>query len=119
VLKELHLGSLAEQAGGLDTEHDWTAMTAMNEQAMLVLARVLLAMPDYVFLDRMSIALDAKQADQVLRLLTDRKITYIMMGKPGDPLTNFDATLDIHANGTWIWRSQAEARKEAATREAG
>ena len=119
VLNKLHLGTLAQHAGGLDAEHDWTTMTAMNEQALLVLARVLLAVPQFVFLDRMSIALDAKQAAMALHLLSDAGITYIVMGKPGDPVTNFDATLDIHSNGTWIWRSQADLRREASVHEAG
>ena len=119
VLHDLHLESLAAQAGGLDTEQDWAVLAAMNEQAMLVVARVLLAAPAFVFLDRMSIALDARQAAQVLRLLTERGITYIMMGKPGDSMASFDAVLDIDRDGTWTWRSQAELRHQKAVHEAG
>ena len=119
VLQELHLGSLVEQAGGLDTEQDWGTLTVMSEQALLVLARVLLAEPRYVLLDRMNIAMDAKQAALVLQLLTKHKITYILMGKPGDPVANFDATLDIHANGAWVWRSHADLRRDRAVEEAG
>ena len=119
VLHDLHMDGLLAQAGGLDVEHEWSGMTALNEQTMLMLARTLLAAPAFVFLDRQSVTLDTKQAALMLQLLTSHGITYIVMGKPGDPVTSFDATLDIHRDGTWIWRTQAELRREVAVQEAG
>lgn len=118
VLDDLNLKAMVDQYGGLDVEHDWTALP-MNEQALLVVARVLLAAPDFVFLDRMSIALDARQSAQVLQSLTERKITYVMLGKPGDAMASFDAALDIERNGTWTWRTLADLHREKAVHEAG
>ena len=105
VLGLLHLESLVQQAGGLDVERDWSNACGIREQALLLIARVLLAKPKFVFLDRMSVALDTAQAQYVLRLLTQSRITYLVIGKSDEPPDNYDAVLDLAADGSWTWRT--------------
>ena len=104
VLSLLRLDRVLEETGGLDVERDWTNATGVTEQALILVARVLLAKPQFVFLDRMSVALDATRAHDVLSLLEQSGITYVVIGKPDDPLDNFDAVLDLAADGSWTWR---------------
>lgn len=107
VLRLLKAEAVAEQAGGLRVERDWDATLGISEQAALAVARVLLAAPEFVFLDRMSIAMDVTQADQVLKLFAARGISYIVLGRPDDPLGNFDAALTLASDGSWTWRTVA------------
>jgi vitamin B12/bleomycin/antimicrobial peptide transport system ATP-binding/permease protein len=104
VLGLLHLERVLVEAGGLDVERDWTNASGVTDQALMLVARVLLAKPWFVFLDRMSIALDVARAHDVLRLLEQFGITYVVIGKTGDPLGNFDAMPDLAADGSWTWR---------------
>jgi vitamin B12/bleomycin/antimicrobial peptide transport system ATP-binding/permease protein len=104
VLQLLKLDALVTQSGGLDSEHDWSNSYAVNELATLAFARILLAKPQFVFLDRLSISMEASQSDHLLQLLTDLKITYLMLGKPEEPLAYFDAVLTIENDGSWSYR---------------
>ncbi len=104
VLHSLKLDALVTQSGSLDHERDWSSNYALNELATLAFARILLAKPQFVFLDRLSISMEASQSDQLLQLLTDLGITYLMLGKPEEPLTYFDAVLTIDNDGSWNYR---------------
>lgn len=105
VLRLLKMDTVVKHIGGLDVERDWDGTLGLGEQAALAVARVLLAEPEFVFLDRMSIAMDTTQADQVLKLFTERKITYLVLGKPDDQLGHFDAALNLATDGSWTWRT--------------
>ncbi len=103
-LRSLNLEGLVQQVGGLQVEHDWNDHLALNEQAQLAVARVLLAKPEFVFLDRLSITMDGPQASSLLKLLTDQGITYLVLGKPEDPTDAFDAVLTIESDATWSYQ---------------
>lgn len=102
-LKLLNLDSMACSPAGLDVERDWTHVCGLSERARLVLARVLLARPRFVFLDRLSTALDPALAEHSLQLLTQMGISYIVLGRPGDALQLFDAVLNIERDASWTW----------------
>lgn len=104
VLQALQLEAVVADSGGLDVVHDWTTWVGLSEQARFIIGRVLLAQPAFVFLDRLRAAMDPTDAEQVLKLLSERGISYLMLGKPDDPRTYFDAALDIAADGTWTWQ---------------
>jgi hypothetical protein len=53
----------------------------------------------------MSVALDTAQAQYVLSLLTQSRITYLVIGKSDEPPDNYDAVLDLAADGSWTWRT--------------
>jgi putative ATP-binding cassette transporter len=103
MLEQLGLTHVIEQAGGLDAERDWNAVLSLGEQAMLAVARVLLAAPEFVFVDRLTVTFDAQQGERVLALLAERQMTVMVLGKPGDTTMPFNATLTIERDGSWSW----------------
>ena len=104
VLRQLKIESVVELHGGLRVEHDWDNILSLHEQAALVVARALLAQPQFVFLDRMSVAMNATEAGEVLNLFTQRCIGYLVLGETDDELKHFDAVLTIERDGSWNWR---------------
>ncbi len=108
ILKELNLESLLERTGGLDTEQDWDNILSLGEQQLLASARLILAEPRFVFLDRISTALSPEDVALLLGLLNTRGITYITLGHSrfgrrgaDDKLGDYDAVLELAGNGGW------------------
>jgi len=111
VLRALDLEPVLARAGGLDVEKDWDHMFSLREQQRLAFARLLLTAPRFAFLDRISTALSAGEAGQVLRMLAKSAITYVTFSRwtPGrrgtdEKLENYDAVLELAADGGWTWR---------------
>ncbi|MDE0855593.1 MAG: hypothetical protein OSA97_14345, partial [Nevskia sp.] len=104
VLHSLQLDEVLDEAGGLDVMRDWSSFVGISEQARLLFARALLARPYWVFADRLGTALSPQQAEQVLGLLRDRGIGYVVLGKPGDAPQPFDAVLELAGDGGWAYR---------------
>jgi len=105
VLKALRIDTAIADAGGLGADHDWQSRLGVAEQCKLVVARILLAKPAVVFLDRLRTSLDAADVDLVLKALGQAHIGYLMLGKPGDSARTFDGVLDIEADGSWHYMS--------------
>ncbi|MEW6664011.1 MAG: SbmA/BacA-like family transporter [Thermodesulfobacteriota bacterium] len=106
-LRALKIDSLLKGFGGLDTRHHWENTLPLDQQQLLVLARILLARPRFVFLDRPSTTLDPEQVDTVLGLLKGRDITYVTFEgeEEGRPvrLESYDALLELKEDGAWEW----------------
>lgn len=103
-LRLLQLEDLVERAGGLDVEHDWGSMLSLAEQQSLCLARVLLAAPRFLFLDRPSGSLPEEMLQRVLQLLSERAITYLVVGE-GEPHKGlYDANLELSQDGAWSFQ---------------
>jgi putative ATP-binding cassette transporter len=109
LLRRLRLEHLAPSESGLDSEQDWLNHLGLGEQLRLVLARVLLARPALVFLDRLRVSLDFAEQRRVLELLHEYGIGYLLLGKPGDALELFDVALDIAVDGSWSLHRPSEA----------
>lgn len=108
MLSTLGIEHVIDQAGGLDTERDWNGMLSLSDQAMLAVARVLLAAPEFVFVDRLTVTFDSAQGERVLSILAERRMTVLVLGKPGDTTMSYDATLTIERDGSWSWSSTQE-----------
>jgi putative ATP-binding cassette transporter len=94
--------ALVGRVGGLDTEHDWRTMLSLGEQQLVAFARLLLAHPDYAFLDESVSALNERQRGELYQLLARTGITYISVGDSQPSLLQtHDMLLDLHADGTW------------------
>jgi putative ATP-binding cassette transporter len=106
-LRLLKIDSLLKGFGGLDTRHHWENTLPLDQQQLLVVARVLLARPAFVFLDRPSTTLHPEQVDRVLGLLKEHGITYVTFEgeEEGHPvnLEPYDALLELKDEGEWIW----------------
>ena len=105
LLRELGLQEVLVQAGGLDQEHDWSDRVSSREQQLLAVARILLADPQFAFLDRIGETLGSEQAGVILRLLSQRSITYVNCGEPNDGRDLYDAVLECREDGGWTWKN--------------
>ena len=103
-LRGLNLDPVMARAGGLDREQDWATLLSLSEQKLLAFTRILLAEPQFVFLDRPGTALSPDQVKQMLRLLSDHSIGYLTIGEAADPLDLYDAVLEIAEDGIWTWK---------------
>jgi vitamin B12/bleomycin/antimicrobial peptide transport system ATP-binding/permease protein len=103
VLRLLGLDALLLPDGELDREQDFGARASSREQQLLALARILLARPKFVFLDRVGALLGPAQTRRVLDLLAVQSITVLHDGEPDDPRDLYDAILDCREDGSWTW----------------
>jgi putative ATP-binding cassette transporter len=118
LLHELNLEPVLSRAGGLDVEHDWDTMLSLRETQLLSFGHILLAAPPFAFLDRASTALGPDQAHKILRMLSEKSITYINNGKADDPPDLYDAVLEINEDGSWTWKTGTiSAGDRAGSRE--
>jgi putative ATP-binding cassette transporter len=115
VLRKVGLGWLAEGAGGLDAEHDWTTILSLGEQQLIAFARLLLAEPDFAFLDNAASALSEARRAEVYRLLAGTGISYISVGEPQAGVMGcHDTLVELRPDGSWsagpIHREQGNTR---------
>ncbi len=109
-LRLLDLEAVLARAANLDAEQDWDDILSLGEQQLLGFARVLLAAPRFAFLHRQSTVLSPGQVDQILRMLSDRSITYLTIGDADDKLDNYDAVLELAGDGGWTWKLVSAGR---------
>lgn len=103
-LRHVELERLADDSSGFNGERDWAHSLGSGEQSMLMLARVLLSRPQFVFLDRSGSGDDPVQAEQCLMLLSAQGIGYVVLGRADDSTELFDAHLRVAGDGRWYWR---------------
>ena len=104
LLHELDLDPVLVRAGGLNIEQDWGTLLSLGEQQLLAFVHILLAAPNFVFLDRAGTALNPGQLRKILKMLSKNSITYINIGESDDLRDLYDAVLEIDELGTWRWR---------------
>jgi putative ATP-binding cassette transporter len=115
ILAALGLEAVLERSKGLYTQKDWDNVLTLSEQQLLAFARLFLAAPDAVFLDRISSALNPDEVALVLGMLRERGITYLMLGRSrhgrrdtDDKLEYYDAILELNGAGVWKWKAVRE-----------
>ncbi|WP_077961180.1 ABC transporter ATP-binding protein/permease [Ensifer adhaerens] len=102
VLRSLGLDGLADGAEGLEKEPD--REMSLGDQQLLAVAKVLLARPRYVFLDRIEATLGRETFRNALRLLCESSITCFNNGEEGDTRDLYGAFLDCREDGSWTWK---------------
>lgn len=102
LIEVLRVCRLSELVGRLDDFADWTQMLSLGEQQRIAFARVLIAKPNYVFLDEATAALDEETEHHLYTLVADRlKDTAIISVGHRSTLTAFHKK-NLHlAGGTW------------------
>lgn len=99
----LDLDNVVAQAGGLDEEQNWETSLSLTDQQLLVFAKVLTAQPRFVLLDRIETTMGPEQFVKVLRLLSEKSITYINFGKAEHSRELYGAVLEFDGDGAWTW----------------
>jgi vitamin B12/bleomycin/antimicrobial peptide transport system ATP-binding/permease protein len=102
-LADAGLGFLEKRAGGLDTEHDWSAVLSLAEQQMLALTSLIFARPAFAVLDRVTASLKPVQVREALRRLDENSVTYVTFAEDVESVELYDAVLEIDAEGEWAW----------------
>ena len=110
VLHSVGLAALLPPDGDLDLDDDFAARVSSHEQQLLAVARVLLAEPRFVFIDRIGALLGPEQTPLVLDLLALQSITILHNGERGEPRDPYDAVLECREDGSWTW---LETRRES------
>jgi putative ATP-binding cassette transporter len=105
VLRELKIESILKRYGGLDTRQHWENVLPLAEQKLLIVARLLLVRPSFVFLERPSATLDPEHLAYVLGLLRQHKITFVTFEERGAHLEYYDRMLELERGGAWICKS--------------
>jgi vitamin B12/bleomycin/antimicrobial peptide transport system ATP-binding/permease protein len=101
VLRKLGLDEAVRRVGGLDADKDWDDAFSIGEQHMLSVARIFLARPIFVFLDRPGSSLPKNQILSILDMLTAQGIGAVVLAKNGEARLRYDSSLEIKADGKW------------------
>ena len=113
VVAKLGLEDVVSHANGLDTDQDWDDLLSIGEQHLLSVARIFLAKPAFVFLDRPGSSLPKNQISRILDMLTEQGIGVVILSKNGESRLHYDAILEIKEEGTWEVRRQQSAENKA------
>ncbi len=118
-LAALKIDTMVKGFGGLDQRQHWGNILPLDQQQMLVVARVLLSQPRFVFLDRPSSALGPERVDWILDLLNERSIPYVTFESDESSVNmdRYDAVLEIKEGGTWEFRSAKDRRLAEETQQ--
>ena len=118
-LAALKIDTMVKGFGGLDQRQHWENILPLDQQQMLVVARVLLSQPRFVFLDRPSSALGAERVDWILDLLKERSITYLTFesDESGVNTDRYDAVLDLKEQGAWDYKPVKDRRLVEETQQ--
>ena len=101
VLQELGLDETIRRVGGLDADRDWDDAFSIGEQHLLSVARIFLAKPAFVYLDRPGSSLPKSRISMILNKLISQGIGVVILAKNGEAGVDYDACLEIHEEGKW------------------
>ena len=101
VLHRLGLEETVRRVGGLGAERDWDDEFSIGEQHMLSIARIFLAKPAFVFLDRPGSSLPKSQISVILEMLAELGIGAVVLAKNGESRLRYDKVLAIRPDGSW------------------
>ncbi|PKN65965.1 MAG: ABC transporter [Deltaproteobacteria bacterium HGW-Deltaproteobacteria-15] len=113
-LEALKIESLLKGFGGMDKRNHWENTLPLDDQQLLVIARLLVTQPRFAFLDRPSTTLNPGQLDWILALLKERSITYVTFEakERSVNLNHYDVVLELEEGGAWAWKPVADAQSE-------
>jgi putative ATP-binding cassette transporter len=75
--------------------------------------RLILAAPQFAFLDRPQTILTVGQVEDILTALSAHDITYITIGERNGWHDRYDAELELANDASWHWRSTQAAQARA------
>jgi putative ATP-binding cassette transporter len=118
-LAALKIDTMVKGFGGLDQRQHWENILPLDQQQLLVLARVLLSQPRFVYLDRPSSALGPERVDWILALLNERSIPYVTFeSDENSPNTaRYDAVLEIKEGGAWEFKPAKDRKMAEETQQ--
>jgi vitamin B12/bleomycin/antimicrobial peptide transport system ATP-binding/permease protein len=112
-IRQMGLEDVLKRAGGLDAEQDWDDMLSIGEQHLISIARIFLAKPAFVFLDRPGSALAQNQISSILDLLSERGVGVVVLSKNGESHLRYDAILELKPDGRWDVRRELSIQDDS------
>jgi putative ATP-binding cassette transporter len=100
-LEEVGLQEAVARQGGLDAERDWAAVLSPGELQALTFARLLLAGPQFAFLEDPTGSLERPLAERLYQALDRSSITYVSVCCPAALLAHHDRRLELRSDGSW------------------
>lgn len=97
------------------TEQRWTSLLTIGEQQLLVCARVLLAGPRFVMVERLSVTLERTTINHMLDLFAQRGITYIVLEPEAQDLEHYEQVLDLAEGGAWQLRRVVQGQLQTSS----
>ena len=118
-LRMLKIETVVKGFGGLDQRQHWENILPLDDQQLLVLSRVLLANPAFVFLDRPSTTLGPDRVDWILNMFRERSITYVTFEGNESSLNpdRYDAVLELKEEGAWDYKPVKSRRMVEETQQ--
>ena len=113
-LTALGMETLPQRFGSLDSPHDWDSELSLEEQQLLVIARVLACAPRFAFLDRPGTSLSSKVLTRTVETLMARGITPIVFTRSLEASLPRTARLELLAEGKWRWQPSTQTRLDAS-----
>jgi putative ATP-binding cassette transporter len=101
VMRQLGLEEAVARVGGLTADRDWDDAFSIGEQHMLSIARIFLARPAFVYLDRPGSSLPKSQIATILDMLVAQGIAVVILSKNGETKLRYDSILEIKPGGAW------------------
>jgi putative ATP-binding cassette transporter len=113
VLRELGIDQAVRREGGLDAEKDWDEAFSIGEQHLLSVARIFLADPVMVFLDRPGSSLPRAVVSGILDKLAARRVGVVVLAQEDRSHAGYDGVLEIRAEGRWEVQRGGPGRVDA------
>lgn len=101
ILKQVGLEDMFRRVGGFNTEIDWANILSTGEQQKLGFARLLVARPEYAFLDEATTALDSKTEAQLYKKLSTIVKSYVSVGYSTSLSRYHNVVLVLTGSGDW------------------
>jgi putative ATP-binding cassette transporter len=109
VLNIVQLGSFLNRVGGLDADQDWSTRVSTSESQLLSIAQLLIAKPQFAFLDEAISTLVPEVRQIIYKALHKSSITYISTTNDPALLPFHDQILELKRDGLWTVRSIASS----------
>ena len=110
----LGIDHIIQQFGSLDSVHDWDSELSLEEQQLLVIARVLACQPRFALLDRPGTSLSLEALKRTLTALMARNITPIVFTRTPEASLPQMAHLELLAEGQWRWQPPTQTRQDTS-----
>jgi putative ATP-binding cassette transporter len=101
LFENLGLSETVARVGGLDADMDWDDVFSIGEQHLFSIARIFLAKPAFVYLDRPGSSLPKSQIAGITEMLVAQEIGVVIFSKNGEARLHYDCCLEIKPDGKW------------------
>lgn len=101
VMEQVGLDGALKRVNGFSAYRDWNSILSTGEQQRLAFARLLLARPDYAFLDEATTAIDGLSEQRLYNILTKSCKAFVSIGYRNSLAQYHHTILELLGGGRW------------------